>query len=146
LAAVVIISRANLALDPVLPKNMPADSRFLPTGYDLDHNERQGTWVACQPSEYAGETFCRVTDAHGIVIFQGGFLPVRDSQSAPSAGSSTQPAKSPLRWVNGPFEGVPVPIIPMSDGTLLVPRDDRDALVDRWTQQSDEWQRLIAIQ
>jgi hypothetical protein len=34
----------------------------------------------------------------------------------------------------------------MSDGSVLVPRDDRDALLDRWNQHPEEWQRLEAPQ
>ena len=143
LVVVTLILHGNQALDPALPKDMPADSRFMPSGYDLEHNERKGYWVACQP-DGTGGNFCRVTDAHGMVIFQGGFLPVKGAQSVTEAGSTPAPGK--LQWVDGPSEGAQVPIIPMSDGSVLVPRDDRDALLDRWNQHPEEWQRLEAPQ
>jgi hypothetical protein len=120
---------------------MPENSRFMPTGYDLEHNERRGSWVSCVPNENGGDEFCRVTDAIGTVIFQGDFLPVRGSGSPNGGGPSTL-ANTGLGWVNGPFEGSPVPLIPMTDGSMLVPRDDRDALIDRWNAHPDEWQKL----
>jgi hypothetical protein len=142
LVGVMLLYRGNQAMDPALPKDMPGDARFMPTGYDLAHNERKGTWVACQP-DGNGVTFCRVTDAHGMVIFQGDFLPVKDSQSSSDGGSQINASSSTLKWVEGPFEAAPVPMIPMSDGSWLVPQPDRDALVDRWNQNPDEWQKLM---
>lgn len=143
LVGVMLIYRGNLAMDPGLPNDMPKDARFMPTGYDLAHNERKGTWVACQP-DGSGTTFCRVTDAQGMVIFQGDYLPVRDSHSVADGGDEINATSSTLRWVEGPFEGAPVPIIPMSDGSWLVPIADRDALVGRWNRNPDEWQKLMA--
>jgi hypothetical protein len=133
--------RTNLALDPARPSDMPENSRFIPSGYDLSHNERQGSWVSCASGDGVGDMFCRVTDTHGMVIFQGDFLPVRSSGSAAGGGGATL-AKSGLGWVTGPFEGSPVPVIPMTDGSMLVPRDDRDALIDRWNAHPDEWRQL----
>ena len=136
-----LIYRANIAIDPELPKDMPADARFMATGYDLDHNERKGSWVACHSDGYGGSE-CRVTDAHGMVIFQGAFLPVRDARAWLDRYQTSTSANGKLHWINGPAEGMPVPVIPMTDGSLLVPGDDRDALVDRWNQHPDEWQML----
>ncbi len=141
LLAVGLIYRANVSLDPARPDDMPENSRFIPTGYDLEHNERKGTWVSCNAGDGAGDQFCRVTDPHGAVIFEGHFLAVRESGSLPNNGSAAL-ANSSLGWVNGPVEGSPVPVIPMTDGSMLVPRDDRDALVHRWNAHPDEWQGL----
>ena len=141
LLAVGLFYRANIALDPARPKDMPENSRFIPTGYDLEHNERKGTWVSCSSGDGLSDMFCRVTDSHGTVIFQGDFLPVRGAGSSTSSSGATL-AKSSLGWVDGPFEGSPVPVIPMTDGSMLVPRDDRDALIDRWNAHPDEWQKL----
>lgn len=140
LLAVGLFYRANIAMDPARPQDMPENSRFIPTGYDLEHNERKGAWVSCASGDGVGDSFCRVTDSHGTVIFQGDFLPVRGAGTSPTYAAGL--AKSGLNWVNGPFEGSPVPVIPMTDGSLLVPRDDRDALIDRWNAHPDEWQKL----
>ncbi len=133
-----MLLHANQALDPAVPGDMPADARFIPSGYDLEHNERKGSWVSCRLIA-AGEDACRVTDAHGLVIFQGSFLPVN-----PGNAELAPETKNQLRWIPGPSEGSPVPVIPSSDGMLLVPHDDRDALVDRWNQHPDEWQAVLA--
>jgi hypothetical protein len=133
----------DFSLDPALPRDMPSDAHFIPTGYDLDHNERKGTWVSCRQDASATAAFCRITDGHGMVIYQGVFLPVRDSQY----GSSSDPlslrvGNEELRWVEGPAEAMSVPLIPMSDGSLLVPAADRQPLVDRWLRDTDEWNRV----
>jgi hypothetical protein len=141
LLAAALIYRADVSLDPARPSDMPANSRFIPTRYDLSHNERKGLWVFCGSGDEAGVTFCRVADASGVVIFQGDFLPVRNSQSSPN-NASMKGAGAKLTWVNGPSEGSPVPVIPMTDGSMLVPRDDRDALIHRWNTHPDEWQKL----
>jgi len=144
LLAAGLFYRANFSLDPSRPDNMPENSRFIPTGYDLEHNERKGTWVSCDSGSGAGDKLCRVTDPHGVVIFQGNFLPVRESGSLPGNGSEAL-AESKLGWVNGPLERSPVPVIPMTDGSMLVPRDDRDALIDRWNAHPDEWKKLRSV-
>jgi hypothetical protein len=136
-----LIYRGNSSTNPARPDDMPEHSQFLPTGYDLEHNERQGTWVSCEPGEDTVDKQCRVTDTHGTVIFEGDFLPVRDVGS-PSTSASAQLAPTKLGWVTGPVEGSPVPLIALTDGSLLVPRDDRDALIDRWNAHPDEWQKL----
>jgi hypothetical protein len=143
LVALGLIYRGNMSVNPARPADMPENSQFLPTGYDLDHNERQGTWVWCEPGEGAFDKQCRVADTHGTVIYEGAFLPVRDAGS-PSTSQNAQPARTQLGWVNGPVEGSPVPLIPLTDGSLLVPRDDRDALIHRWNAHPDEWQKLHA--
>ena len=140
--AATMVYRADIALDPALPNDMPGDARFMATGYDLDHNERKGSWVACHPGVGGGESFCRVTDAKGAVIFQGAYLPVRNLH--PVAAEGQRLAAGTVRWIHGPAEGAPVPVIPMTDGSLLVPRDDRDAMLDRWNRFPQEWQELTA--
>jgi hypothetical protein len=140
LLAVGLFYRANFSLDPARPNNMPENSRFIPTGYDLEHNERKGSWVSCASGDGDAVRFCRVTDAHGSVIFQGDFLAVRGAGTSPTYAAEL--AKSGLGWVNGPYEGSPVPVIPMTDGSVLVPQDDRDALIDRWNAHPDEWKKL----
>ena len=140
LVAGTLIYRRDIAINPALPNDMPADARFLATGYDLEHNERRGTWVACQP-DGTGAQRCRVTDARGMVLFQGEYAAVRDAHANP-ASTIAAPAAGTLHWVNGPAEGGPVPVIPMTDGTLLVPYADRDALIDRWSQHPEEWQAI----
>jgi hypothetical protein len=142
LVAGTLLYRANLALMPALPSDMPANSRFMLTGYDLDHNESRGEWVACHPDGGVGESFCRVSDARGTVIYQGNFLPVRDLTKASASPLAGEAETGELLWLKGPTEGMPIPAIPMSDGSVLIPRDDRDALLDRWRRFPEDWKRL----
>ena len=137
-----LIYRSDIALQPALPKNMPADSRFIATGYDLEHNEHKGVWIACHPGRSTGVSFCRITDNRGIVVFQGDYVPVRDAARVRAEPSAATPATGHLGWVTGPVEGISVPLIPMTDGTLLVPEDDRDALLARWNQHPEQWEDL----
>ena len=137
-----LIYRSNIALQPELPGNMPPDSRFIATGYDLEHNEHQGVWIACHPGSSMGDSFCRVTDNRGEVVFQGDYVPVQDARGMRTNTLGATPANATLHWVTGPVEGISVPLIPMTDGTLLVPADDRDALLNRWNQHPEQWQAL----
>jgi len=137
-----LLHRATRSFDPPLPGDMPADARFLSTGYDLDKNERKGNWVACHEAPPgSGQRSCRVADSQGMVIFEGIYLPVRDAQSVAAAAGQIAP-NGKLGWVTGPSEGLPVPVIPMTDGSVLVPQGDRDALVDRWARDPEEWRNL----
>ena len=145
LLAVGLVYRGNLAVVPARPNDMPEDARFLPSGYDLAHNERQGSWVSCDLGVRAGSRHCRVADAQGTVIFDGDFLPVRGSLSS-SGSSGEMLAQGRLGFVIGPFEGYPVPVIPMTDGSMLVPRVDRDSLIGRWNADPAEWKQLQALQ
>ncbi len=142
LVAGTLIYRSNIALQPELPRDMPADSRFIATGYDLEHNEHRGIWVACHAGAVRGDRFCRITDGRGTVVFQGDYLPVKDARLS-SGGGDPALGTGHVHWLTGPVEGMPVPLLPMTDGSLLVPRDDRAALLDRWNQHPEEWQRMV---
>ena len=121
---------------------MPIDSQFVVSGYDLQHNEPKGDWIVCRPDLPEGANFCRVTDAHGIVIFQGDFLTVANSQPVPQSRLRIASANLDRMFIRGPAEGGLVPVIPLAGGELLVPAADSTALADRWARDPDELQRI----
>ena len=139
---VLIATHGFAALRPALPKNMPEDSLFVQSGYDIQSNEPTGDWIACQADSYQGTDTCRVTDAHGSVIFQGEFMPINGSR--PVAGSQLRLANISLKnlWVDGPAEGGPVPVLPLEGGEVLVPSDDVYALTYRWRNNPEELRRI----
>ena len=139
LAVVVLAQHGTLSFNPALPKDMPPDAHFITNGYNLEQNERKGWWVACHGDETPGTSFCRVTDTHGMVIYQGLFLPVDTGQQPES---SERPHEK-LHWATGPTEGTPIPVIQSGPGLILVPSVDRDALIDRWKANPDEWNRVL---
>ncbi len=130
------------ALHPQLPPDMPGDAHFVQSGYDLLRNEPEGDWIACRTDLQQNTDYCRVTDAHGNVIYEGDFLPVNSEE--PVAARDLRFAARDLRqlWVKGPAEAGPVPVIPLAGGQLLVPADDSLALADRWARDPDELTRL----
>jgi hypothetical protein len=133
------------SLRPAVPKDMPEDSQFLGSGFDLSHNEPQGNWIECHPSEAEDSDFCRITDVKGTVMFQGEYLPLTDTKPLdPSNPHQVQVAKvkPDNLWVRGPAEGQPVPVIPLTDGRVLVPADDREALAARWSAEPEELERV----
>lgn len=146
LVAILLVRHGAAALRPARPKDMPATAQFVVSGYDLLHNEPKGDWIACRPDAVEDANFCRVTDAHGTVIFQGDFLPV--SGHRPVSQANLRIASSDLDldhiFVRGPAEGGLVPVIPLVGGELLVPAADSIALADRWTKNPDELQRIQA--
>jgi hypothetical protein len=142
---IILVGRqAARALYPSVPNNMPSDAHFVQSGYDLQHNEPEGDWVACTPNAEQNTDFCRVTDPHGFVIFEGQFLPLHSGQPVARANLRFAARDPGHLWVQGPAEGGPVPVIPLADGQLLVPAADSDALADRWARDPDELARLEA--
>ena len=145
-AIVFLVRHGAAALRPSRPKDMPSTAQFVVSGYDLLHNEPKGDWIACEPDLVENANFCRVTDAHGIVIYQGDFLPVSGHRPLSQANLRVSSADLDLDhiFVRGPAEGGLVPVIPLVGGELLVPAADSIALADRWTKNPDELQRIQA--
>ena len=121
---------------------MPADSHFIQSGYDIQHNEAQGDWIACKLDEAQGSDWCRITDAHGMVVFQGNYMPVNSLAPVPNDRMQLANVSVSSLWVPGPVEGGPVPVIPLASGEILVPAVDRDALSDRWAKNPDELRHI----
>jgi len=122
---------------------MPANAQFLQSGFDVAKNEPEGEWVACRSDAAQNANFCRVTDPHGIVIYQGDFVSVSASQPVPDRDlkvSSREEEKN--LWIDGPTEKGPVPVIPLANGQVLTPIADQPALAARWSNDPDELQRL----
>ena len=142
IVVIITVRHAAAALRPSLPRDMPGDSQFVVSGYDLLHNEPKGDWIVCRPDPQEGANFCRVTDSHGMVIFQGYFLPVAGNQPVSQANLRVAPTDLDRIFVRGPAEGGPIPVIPLVDGQLLVPAADSAALADRWARDPGELQRI----
>ncbi len=130
------------ALKPVIPRDMPANSYFMQEGYDVERNEPTGDWIACRLDSTQNVDYCRVTDAHGNVIYQGDFLPVNGGAPLPASELKFALAADEKIWVTGPAEGSPVPILPLADGNILVPANDSYALANRWSNDPEELQRI----
>jgi len=138
-----MIRQGFRALDPARPPDMPANSYFLQSGYNLQRNEPLGQWIACRPDPGQSADLCRVTDHDGQVIFEGEYLPLHGSEALPEEELriATRQKLNSL-WVRGPAENGPVPVIPLANGKLLVPVADNDALADRWAKNPDELNRI----
>ncbi len=138
-----LVRHGASALRPVRPSDMPPGATFMQSGYNLQRNEPTGEWVACSLNPQRDADFCRVTDTHGTVIFQGDYLPLRSRTPVanpdlhPSADASVEKL-----WVRGPAESLLVPVIPLVNGTILVPADDSEALADRWSRNPEELARM----
>ena len=145
-AVVLLVRHGAAALRPSRPKDMPATAQFIVSGYDLPHNEPKGDCIACRPDLAENANFCRVTDSHGVVIYQGEFLPVSGHRPVSQANLRVASADLDLDhiFVRGPAEGGLVPVIPLVGGELLVPAADSIALADRCNKNPDELQRIQA--
>ena len=142
LGMVMVARHGATALRPELPHDMPGGSYFVQSGYDLDHNEPRGEWIACHDDAADGSDFCRVTDAHGAVIYQGEFLTVEGAARVPASQLQVAGGAQRDLWVQGPAEAGPVPVIKLTSGQVLVPRDDTAALAERWQQNPEELRRV----
>jgi len=144
LGIVLAARQGGRALNPALPKDMPSNAHFVQSGYNLQRNEPVGDWVACNSGDDQGTNFCRVTDTHGMVIYQGEFVAVNSQRPVTRANLRFAAHDPKNLWVRGPAEEGPVPAIPLADGQLLVPVSDSAALAERWARDPDELARLEA--
>jgi len=129
---VLVVQHGVKALYATLPKDMPANAQFLQSGYDVARNEPKGEWIACSVDAGQNANFCRVTDPHGMVIYQGDFLPVSGMAAVPEQDlkASTNEEEKDL-WVHGPTDDGPIPVIPLANGDVLAPIADQPVLAAR---------------
>ena len=139
---ILILRHADMAIHPALPKDMPAGASFVSVGYDLQHLEAKGEWIACSTDTEQNADFCRVTDARGEVVYEGDFMPLRGAQPVPADQLQMARISAEHLWVRGPAEEGPVPVIPLMNGKVLVPAADSDALADRWTNNPLELRQI----
>jgi hypothetical protein len=145
IATLFVLRNGDRAMHASVPRDMPSDSHFIPTGFDVNHSEAKGQWVACRADAAEQTDWCRVTDARGTVVYQGGFVPVSTPQPLPDSELRVASNTSGHLWVQGPAEASPVPVIPLASGQLLVPVQDREALHDRWAANPDELRQIQGL-
>jgi len=144
IAAVVfaaVIGAASLHAHRVLaahvPNNMPENSKWILTGRSRTNYDKLGLWFACWQSTAIKADHCRITDESGNVHFDGDMLPL--SGRSVVADKDLQFAElDPERlWVRGASSDMPVPVLPLANGTQLVPVADRPGLQKRLA--SGQW-------
>ena len=130
---------AHRVLAAHTPNDMPANSRWILTGRDRVSNDKMGLWVACWKSTIKEADHCRITDEKGTSQFDGDMLPLAAKQGAVPDKELQLAAKiDPGRiWVRGVNYDLPVPVIPLANGTQLVPVADRAGLEKRLAD--DAW-------
>jgi len=131
------------ALQATLPGDMPANAQFVQSGYDIARNEPKGEWIACRSDTGEDANFCRVTDPHGMVIYEGDFLPVYGMDPVPDSKLkvATNEEEKEL-WIDGPTADGPVPLIPLADGDVLAPIGDASSLASRWSNDPAALRRV----
>lgn len=139
-----LIVHGSRALNASLPKDMPHDANFVQTGFDISRNEAQGQWIACRADHEQDNDFCRVTDPKGTVVYQGAFKPYDYPVTLPNDQLKIANTSGQI-WVTGPAESGPVPVIPLKNGKLLVPVQDREALADRWSRNPAELHQIAGF-
>ncbi len=122
-----------------VPADMPANSKFLQTGFNVSDGEPLGSWIACSLHEADNLDWCRVTDQKGTVVYQGDFLPLNSTRPLSNDQLTVANLNPKKMWVKGPVESGPVPVILLAGGNVLVPSADRDALIQRWAADSTEY-------
>jgi hypothetical protein len=133
------VRHGGVAMQAARPADMPEGAHFIQSGYDVNTNEPKGNWVACKVDDGQGANWCRVTDARGMVVYEGFYLPVNSSVPAQQSELKIAVNSVSKLWVRGPAEEAPVPVIRLENGKLLVPLADRDALSQRWREDSSEY-------
>jgi hypothetical protein len=139
MCAAVLVVRHSRTEQLAVPRDMPANAKFLQTGFDVSDGEPLGTWIACSLHQADGLDWCRVTDQKGTVVYQGDFLPVNGTRALGNEELTVASINPKKMWVHGPVESGPVPAILLTSGNMLVPAADRDALLQRWARDSGEY-------
>ena len=104
-AVILAVRHGGSAMQASLPKDMPENAHFLQSGYDINTNEAKGNWIACRVDAEQGVNWCRVTDAHGMVVFEGNYLPIDSSSPVPESELKIA-ADSPVQVVGERAGGV----------------------------------------
>ncbi len=139
-----LVVHGSRALDPSLPKDMPQNAHFVQSGFDIEHSEAQGQWIACRDNHGEENNYCRITDLNGTVVYEGAFVPYDHPGSLPDEQLHVS-NKSTNIWITGPAKRGPIPVIPMRNGEILVPVQDREALLARWSENPAELRQIAGI-
>jgi hypothetical protein len=140
---VILALHGMTALQPALPPDMPTSSSFIQSGFNVARSEPLGNWISCREDADRSADSCRVTDNKGIVIFQGEFLSMSRSSSVPNSELKVaNRTEARNLWIQGPSFTGPIPVIPLTNGDLLIPAEDSQVLRDRWNHDPDELSRL----
>jgi hypothetical protein len=125
------------------PPDTPKDAAFIFTGTDFAHLHARGEWISCHLDTRLKADACRITNESGTTIFEGLFLPVGKTQPAPDTRLHVATFNPAKQWVHGPIEHFPIPVIPLTDGTILVPADDAKPLADLWKTDTHDLDGLL---
>lgn len=141
LAAIVVIAASfhtRHILAAHTPNDMPVNSRWILTGHTRDTNEKLGLWIGCWKNTTATVDHCRIADERGTVQYDGDMLPLA-IHPAVVEDKDLQFAKIDPEhlWIRGVHDDLPVPVLPLADGTQLVPVSDREGLQRRLV--AGEW-------
>jgi len=125
--------RAHYVLAAHTPNDMHANSRWIFTGRDSVSNNKLGLWIACWKSTIKEVDHCRITNEKGATQFDSDMLPLSPRQGAVADRNLQLAAKiDPAKlWVRGASYDRPVPVLPLANGTQLVPIADREGLQKR---------------
>lgn len=123
------------------PEDVAVGSTFTRSSSGATGRQSQGQWVSCREDSERKTDWCQIADQNGAVIYKGDFLPVGKVHRVPQDQLQLGVFDPANGWVSGPNESLPVPVIPLKDGTLLVPSADTLALAQRWSRDPSERDR-----
>ena len=128
-----------------IPDGAPSDSEMKALAASHNAARFHVESIACHEETARKTDWCQVTDKQGTVLFKGDFLPVGSVHRAPQSQLQIGPFDTLHGWVHGPSELVQVPVIPLTNGTLLVPADDTYQLKKRWASHPEELAEVTPV-
>lgn len=120
------------------PATMPKDATFIAGNFDYMKMRTRGEWVSCHSDVRSPNDWCRIADQSGGILFEGKFLPVGKDKPLPDSQIKIASYDIDNHWVTGPTETFKVPVVPLQNGTLLVPSTDTHSLAARWKAHPEE--------
>jgi hypothetical protein len=130
---VIIVAAASFHAHRVLaartPADMPINSTWILTGHNRDNNDKLGLWIGCWKKTAAPVDHCRIADERGALQYDGDMLPLAIHPAVVEDKDLNFAKLDPEDlWVRGVNYDLPVPVLPLADGTQLVPISDREGL------------------
>lgn len=118
-------------IPPSRPTSVPGDAVFLWAPYVGVPSPKRGNWLNCW-EDATGRNQCRLARQDGATVYQGEFIPYRQTSAVAASQLRIDPDKSRERrlWVGGEL----VPLVYLNNGRILIPAakyEEGTKLLDR---------------
>jgi len=124
---------------PARPRTLPANAIWVPAPpvpFDL---ERRGDWLSCWVDRQQKVNRCRVSDCGGATKYEGDLLPLSGAGPIPEQRLRLKPVTTTMElWMWSDSAKRDVPIVRLTDGTVLLPANGYEELKRRLERDQND--------